>query len=312
MAKHALRRSLSVLLLVALVLLAFSAGNRLSPSPASALAASSDAGFFGQISLQGCPSHGGILVSAGSQSTTTRHDGVFIMPGVGPGTHAVEASRPGVLSLRTGVLELAPGEVVYLADATLPGGDANSDGFIDLQDLLRMAAAFGQAPLPGAHTDLNGDGWVDISDISILAVSYGRTGPVAWPLRSRIMTIPTSTPTLPATPTVRPTPTPTETPRADPYKLRVWVDNAEPSQFTVAQVFVQLTFGGVGIPGAIVEVTWRFDSGDVRCTETTGGNGVSACAHNIGGATPGRPVPIDIDVIFAGETYRASTSITPR
>jgi len=59
-------------------------------------------------------------------------------------------------------------------------GDVNWDGKIDMDDINRMAAAYGSTPgSPNwdPECDLNGDGIIDLFDIVLAARHYGETAP---------------------------------------------------------------------------------------------------------------------------------------
>jgi hypothetical protein len=57
---------------------------------------------------------------------------------------------------------------------TLVAGDLNNDQAINIMDLTRCAAVFGQ-PDPGA--DINVDGIVDLLDLVLIGINFGRVGP---------------------------------------------------------------------------------------------------------------------------------------
>ena len=59
-------------------------------------------------------------------------------------------------------------------------GDVNWDGKIDMDDINRMAAAYGSTPSSpnwDPECDLNGDGKIDIFDIATAARHFGETAP---------------------------------------------------------------------------------------------------------------------------------------
>jgi hypothetical protein len=59
---------------------------------------------------------------------------------------------------------------------TLPGGDVNGDGMIDIFDLAFIASRY-QSDYPVA--DINDNGLVDIFDLVIVAGNYNQTGPIS-------------------------------------------------------------------------------------------------------------------------------------
>ena len=60
------------------------------------------------------------------------------------------------------------------------GGDINSDGKVDLQDLVLLANAYGSRPHDAKwnyYADINGNNIVDLVDLVILAKHYGQHNP---------------------------------------------------------------------------------------------------------------------------------------
>jgi hypothetical protein len=106
------------------------------------------------------------------------------------------------------------------AQGLICGPDVNRDGVVNLVDLIRVAARYGQdvdgGLPPDAPEDTNGDGTICISDLVCVSANYGR-GATPTPTRTLTPT-PTNTPTVTPTPTQTPTqtPTPTNTPTATP------------------------------------------------------------------------------------------------
>lgn len=58
---------------------------------------------------------------------------------------------------------------IYLKQETRPSADVNSDGVVNIQDLVLVANAFGEA-----EPDLNGDGVVNIQDLVLVANAFGQ------------------------------------------------------------------------------------------------------------------------------------------
>jgi len=184
-------------LLVALVVVA------IGTQAGLAQPALSGAVLLGQVHLQARTSYGGVLVAVGGQSITTNADGSFVLLDAPTGNLVVRASAPGFLSAE-GMLDVAASQTSTLAAITLPGGDINGDGVIQLLDLVALGVAFGQCPPQDAILDLNADGCLNIFDLVILGGNYGRSGPLPWG--------PGSAPTPTIIPTVAPSDTPTTTP----------------------------------------------------------------------------------------------------
>ncbi len=104
------------------------------------------------------------------------------------------------------------------------GPDVNRDGVVNLADLVRVAALYGQdvdgGLPPDTPEDTNGDGTICISDLVCVSANYGR-GATATPTRTLTPTV-TNTPTNTPTPTRTPTPTNTPTPTPSPTPTIWW------------------------------------------------------------------------------------------
>jgi beta-lactamase superfamily II metal-dependent hydrolase len=100
--------------------------------------------------------------------------------------------------------------------------DANSDGMVDIFDLVIVASAYNpHGSVSDLRADVNGDSVVDLFDLVLVAGDYGCSRqiplPPGMPTPTPIITaIPTQTPTAAATPTItaipRESPTATATP----------------------------------------------------------------------------------------------------
>ena len=80
---------------------------------------------------------------------------------------AVSGWNSGVENQRQHTLADLDGEI-YLKSETLPTADVNGDGVVNIQDLVIVANAFGEAA-----PDMNGDGVVNIQDLVIVANAFG-------------------------------------------------------------------------------------------------------------------------------------------
>ena len=54
-----------------------------------------------------------------------------------------------------------------------PCADVTGDGDVDLKDLNRVLALFGQDVTPGTASDANGDGTVDLQDLNLVLAQFG-------------------------------------------------------------------------------------------------------------------------------------------
>ena len=125
----------------------------------------------GYIYLQGRTDHSGATVSINGHSTTTNPDGNFSLE-VAPGTYTVSASMPSYLTDEILTIVVQAGEIVDVGTITLLGGDADHDGDIDADDLVRIAAHFNASD---GTSDINGDGLVDIFDLVLVGRNFGKT-----------------------------------------------------------------------------------------------------------------------------------------
>ena len=69
---------------------------------------------------------------------------------------------------------------IFTLDTEAPSWDLNSDGIIDIADLIIVAGVFGQSG-EGLTGDLNSDGVVDIMDPMIVAIHFGETTNLSAP-----------------------------------------------------------------------------------------------------------------------------------
>jgi hypothetical protein len=117
------------------------------------------------------------------------------------------------------------------------------------------------------------------------------------------------TPTL-APSTATPVATPTMSDGA--YAATASVSNPHPDWTTNETVTGTLTRGGQPVAGAAMHTIWHYKTVQSNCDGSTDGSGIASCTLNIGHATRGHTVVID--VIFTapdGTHVTASTSFTP-
>jgi len=112
-------------------------------------------------------------------SQVTSADGSFELSAPA-GDYTILAGAPGCLSL-SGNLSLADGTVTSLSEASLPAGDVNADGVIDLNDVGLLAEYYNSTRItPGVTPDLNHDGIVNVLDLEIIARNFGQTSQTSW------------------------------------------------------------------------------------------------------------------------------------
>lgn len=137
----------------------------------------------------------------------------------------------------------------------------------------------------------------------------------------------TLTPTATVTPTATPTSTPTRTPTATATRTNptppsganvdcrtngaaqicAWVSNGSPSQHANVTVYGRLYQGGSPVVSASMHTTWHYKTTTPTEDCTTGYDGIGSCTRNIGNASKGYRVWVDVTI----SGYYASTSFTP-
>jgi Cohesin domain/Dockerin type I domain len=138
----------------------------------------------GVVTYQNHPDKSGITVQLVTSDTvlatvTTTADGQFSFTDVQVGSYGITAIAP--LHLRIGkVVEVtADGQSIHTGTLTLPAGDTDNNGAIDLTDAGLIGANFNNTVPPSpSNADLNLDGKVDIHDLALLGGNFGLTGPV--------------------------------------------------------------------------------------------------------------------------------------
>ena len=81
-----------------------------------------------------------------------------------------------------------------------------------------------------------------------------------------------------------------------------------PARRSVQTVYGRLTVNGAGQGGLTMNTTWHYKTTVAHCSGTTGSDGVAQCGRNIGGATPGYRVNVDVEI----GGYTVTTWFTPR
>ncbi len=130
---------------------------------------------IGHVNLQGRKGAGGVvLLGEGGMRVAADEQGRFGFYYVGRTT--VRIHKPGYLDV-IATIKASPDARLDIGEITLPGGDVNGDGRIDILDMSYVGYHFGDAD---SGADLNGDGRVDILDLSLVGANFGRTGPIYW------------------------------------------------------------------------------------------------------------------------------------
>jgi hypothetical protein len=116
------------------------------------------------------------VIAAGQAGHTlaaiTDPAGNFIIKEVPVDIYSLSIRRPGFLTA-TYMVDLSVQTNFKLETTTLPAGDINGDGVIDVADAAALGAAFGR-PGPDEGTDLDGRDEVNVLDLILLAGNFGR------------------------------------------------------------------------------------------------------------------------------------------
>jgi hypothetical protein len=112
-------------------------------------------------------------------TVTTGANGAYTFNNVPVGTLGVSAI--GNLYLRIGkvVTVTTAGQIIDLGTLTLPGGDTDNNGDVNLTDASLIGANFDNKvnPAPVA-ADVNGDGFINIRDLAIIGGNFGLKSPI--------------------------------------------------------------------------------------------------------------------------------------
>ncbi|PZC47478.1 MAG: Carboxypeptidase regulatory-like domain-containing protein [Chloroflexi bacterium] len=101
----------------------------------------------GSIQLQTRPDPSGATVTVAGETAVVGPNGRFSFPRVRPGTYTVTVEHPGFLPA-TRSIAVGSFETVNLSEAILRGGDVNSDGRVDVLDLLVTLRNMGESQSP--------------------------------------------------------------------------------------------------------------------------------------------------------------------
>ena len=96
----------------------------------------------GLAHLEGRPNSEGALVQVGDVAHRVERNGRFnlLLP---EGTYNISIWAPGYIAVNLPNVEIKSGQVITVPELTLPFGDANGDGRIDIMDLSIAAGNFG-------------------------------------------------------------------------------------------------------------------------------------------------------------------------
>jgi len=86
------------------------------------------------------------------------------------------------------------------------------------------------------------------------------------------------------------------------------VSHGSPAQSTTVTVFGQLVKDGAPVAGQPMRTAWHYKSTTSYCEGSTDANGLASCSRDIGGASKG--FEVEIDVSIGG--YTSTTSFTTK
>jgi len=140
-------------------------------------------GIVGKAYLQGRSDHSGVTITVGDTGMqgVSAADGSYAVAGAPPGAYVVEVTMPCYLYARRENVTVEDA-ITTLPDVTLLAGDANSDGVVNIFDLVIVGGNYTKSIPPGdPRADINGDGVVNIFDLVLVGTNYTKTAPGPWP-----------------------------------------------------------------------------------------------------------------------------------
>jgi hypothetical protein len=140
----------------------------------------------GTFKYQNHPDNAGITVKLSGNGVeiplTTNANGAYQFTDVPAGEYIIEASAPNHLKVAKAISVPDSSQVIDLGTVTLPAGDTDNNGTVDVSDASLVGGNFGiSAPPAPAAADLNLDSKVNISDLALVGGNYGKTGPIPAP-----------------------------------------------------------------------------------------------------------------------------------
>lgn len=113
-------------------------------------------------------------------------------------------------------------------------------------------------------------------------------------------------------PTSIPTPVNKVCEQNGPVVICAWVSNGSPTRRTEVTVFGEFRVNGIGEQGLTMRTRWHYASIISTCEGVTDAAGLAACTRNIGGATVGRQVDIEVSMVYQGSNHTAITFFVPQ
>ncbi|OJV91590.1 MAG: hypothetical protein BGO39_20655 [Chloroflexi bacterium 54-19] len=92
--------------------------------------------------------------------------------------------------------------------------------------------------------------------------------------------------------------------------VQACMDKPEPTQYETLQITTRMSKDGLPIAGAPIKTTWDYKTTRAECTTTSDSQGLGFCYRNIGAATLGFRVVVEVQYDYNGQGYRGETSFT--
>ena len=102
------------------------------------------------------------------------------------------------------------------------------------------------------------------------------------------------------------------TPMQFGLQLSASVSNPSPGAGSTETVSGKFLSNGQPVAGAQMDTVWHYKTTDESCSGTTGNDGIASCSRDIGEATIGYRVVIDVTFTWQGKTFTTQTSFTPQ
>jgi hypothetical protein len=179
-----------------------------------------------------------------------------------------------------------------------------------------------------AYKILGASGFVDLTGVQDAGAALGlpvrpRTAPTAGPTATAVAVMPTPTPRqVIVPPVVVPSPTPAAEPTAttaagSPVRTAVRVSDPSPPRRSEVSVSIRLTRDDKPLTGVPVYLVAHYKTIEERFPENNGTvqtnvNGEATVTFNIGDATAGFPVNVDVIGTVDGQPVQAQTTFLPR
>lgn len=135
--------------------------------------------------------------------------------------------------------------------------------------------------------------------------------PLAWPSSARHADAPTLTPVAYLPLVMRPYENLSCQVHPGQVEVCAGVSNSRPSRNSTVTVYGRLLSVGSPVAGAPMHTVWHYRTTTQTEDCLTGSDGIGLCSREIGSATPGYTVQVDVTITYQDRDYGASTAFTP-